>query len=357
MTSGSNIKKRGRKADKSQALFHHLAEDLRKGVYSGRLPGVTILAQKYHACPATIQRTLQVLEEEGLVDIKPRSGTYVKTDTEVHMVVFMDKSFAGLNSPPASFIAEYESLYNGIMETLQEYGVALSFRTVCLDSPDALKTLSAERGKIIALFPQQIKSQVYQALPPGRWLRVMDAQDYNCPATHITYDNYSIGHLAANYLVHQGCRRFGYVGSYRLQLFHQRFESYLETLRLHGFDGEHLNVDIVGMTLSEVSRRMHVFLDERKELLRNGEFGLFCGADHFVVPLRQELASLGLAANVKLISCDNNSYYLKGVYPRSAEIDICMYEIGRQAVLEALNGKMEDCKKIAVSPRLLPPEQ
>ena len=97
---------------------------------------------------------------------------------------------------------------------------------------------------------------------------------------------------------------------------------------------------------------------EYSRALADGEMGIFCCADHFMVPLRQELATAGLSpARVKHLSCDNNPYYLKGVYPQAAEIEIGMYEIGATAARQILKGSAEEYGKVAIPPRLLPAEE
>jgi GntR family transcriptional regulator len=43
------------------------------------LPTVAALSESYHVARATVTRTLRVLQDEGLVEIVPRWGTFVRS--------------------------------------------------------------------------------------------------------------------------------------------------------------------------------------------------------------------------------------------------------------------------------------
>ena len=347
--------KRGRRADRSEILLQRLTGDLQNGILCGRLPGVTLLARQYGVCPATVQSTLRQLAAAGLVEIRPRSGTYAKQKRDVHFVVFSeDFGHVVSSTPPGNFIAEYGALYNGIYETLCEAGATLHFHM----TNEARPSFGEEKPRIITLFSTAMQAHAYKNLPAGCWIKVMGVQDYNCPGGHVTYDNYEIGRIAAEYLRNEGCRKFAYLGSLRSLLFRQRFDSFLETLSSFGLEVEQVEVNAGEMSLAEISHRLRKFILANHTPLETGVLGIFCGADHFMVPLRQELAAAGLSSTqVKHLSCDNNPYYLKGIYPRPAEIDIGMYEIGKGAARMALDDTGHYHTKCAIHPRLLPPEE
>lgn len=353
--------KRGRKADKSNALCLRLATDLRTGLYAGRLPGVTLLADRYDVSPATMQRALRQMESDGLVEIRPRSGTYVRGAREVHLIMVADspemKGAGGM--PPLAFLAEYGALYESMAGTLAEFDVNLVFRSVFYEDADALRRLSDDvHGRMIVLLPPRRTAELYAMLPAERWIRVMGAQDYNCPVGHITYENGVIGELAAEYLLECGCRSFCFVGDEQSPLFRQRCDSFRDVLARRGMRLDLISLDWKTLSLSMVGSRIHAALAPRIEEIRGGECGIFCAADHFVLPVRQELAALGVAlGEMHMVSCDNNPYYLSNIYPRPAEIDIGMAEIGAEAARRILGENEAFGAKMAIPPRLLLPER
>ena len=348
--------KRGRKADKRNSLRERLSEDLRSGVLTGKLPGLTQLAKQYDACPATVQRTLQELAAVGLVDIRPRSGTYVKQFCDVDFIFFEDYADVSINSGtvPSSFLAEYGTLYNGLYDALQESGVTCRFHQIGKISPQFL----AGKTRVVALFSQYIEDFGYKFLESTNWIRVMGAQDYNCPGGHITYDNSQIGKVAVNFLRSGGCSGIACLGSPKMLLFRQRIDSVRDECAVQGIEMSLWEVDLHTMPLAEICQRIRSLIAANREALQSGELGIFCCADHFMVPLRQEMAAAGLSpAQVRHLSCDNNRFYLQGIYPPSVEIDIGMYRIGAAAARQILGPVSQINDKSAIAPELVLPEE
>ncbi len=355
MTEKGEKNKRGRKTDKRDSLRERISEDLRNGVFSGKLPGLNVLAQRYGASPATVQRSLRELSALGFVDIRPRSGTYVKLSREVNFVFFEDHmadSAKGV-SRPSGFQAEYGILYDGLHDTLRDAGVVCQFYQVDGSSPRFLN----DNALVVALFTQYVQEFAYRFLENTNWIRVMGAQDYNCPGGHITYDNLRIGRMAVDYLASAGCRRIACIGSPRLLLFRQRIDSVLEECRVRGIEIQQWEVDLQSMPLSEICRRIGNGIAADREAIASGELGIFCCADHFMVPLRQEMAAVGLSPEtIHHLSCDNNPCFLRGIYPPPAEIDIGMYRIGVAAAHQILGPAGQIKNKSMISPELILPD-
>jgi DNA-binding transcriptional MocR family regulator len=63
--------------------FQSLAQTLTAAIHAGtfqpgeRVPSVRRLCRQYHVSPATVQRAYEVLEAQGLIETRSRSGTYV----------------------------------------------------------------------------------------------------------------------------------------------------------------------------------------------------------------------------------------------------------------------------------------
>ena len=62
-----------------QSLAQTLTAAIRAGTFQPgeRAPSVRRLCREYHVSPATVQRAYELLEAQGLIDIRPRSGAYV----------------------------------------------------------------------------------------------------------------------------------------------------------------------------------------------------------------------------------------------------------------------------------------
>lgn len=357
-TMNKITKKTGPKPQKSLFLYEQIKHDIKQGKYGNKLPGMTALSQNYNACPATIQRVIHSLAQEAVLEIIPRSGTYVKNTKDICFLVFFEPADAQQeNTPPIGFIAEYESLYNGIHSAAKEADARLIFQLLGINDSELVSSTLGKYDRIITLYPQNLQQEIYKLFEHKSWIRVMGPQDYNSLGGHITYDNYKIGKIAADFLLKRKCTKFAYVGSKKMLLFRQRFDSFEDALGDHKFSATHLMADTRNMSAAEVSANIHEFCLLHLEEIKNGELGIFCGADHFLLAIRQELSRLGIdATKVNLISCDNNSYYLKGIYPESVEIDIRMFDIGRRAVNIALDPNININTKEAITPKLIIPD-
>lgn len=346
--------RRGRKDRCRRELAARIAADIHAGKFSGKLPGVTRLAALYDACPATVQRALQRLSETGLVEIRPCSGTYVRLLLEVDFIHFYIRDGQPQNVPDAldNLLANYGQLFQGLYDTLKSAGVPLSFQTLELGNRELLRRWNHRNHHLVAILPTGQESVCYDFFAGCSWTRVMGAQDYNCPITHITYDNARIGEIAARTLRERGCRRFAFIGSGTHPLFRQRFETFHSSLALHGFFAELVDVDVFRMGNMEIIRKLRGFTGENAAALRSHELGLFCCADAFLAMLYQAMAPAVDPAGVQIVSCDNNPYFLKGVSPVPSEIDICTYEIGVAAARHILSSP-DTIEKTALIPRLI----
>lgn len=63
-----------------QQIADHIAEDIAKGVLSGRVPSELELRREYSAGASTVQRALATLRERGLIYTVPGRGSFVRRD-------------------------------------------------------------------------------------------------------------------------------------------------------------------------------------------------------------------------------------------------------------------------------------
>lgn len=353
-TDSAYIERRGRKDNRRRELAWRVATDIRNGKLSGKLPGVNRLASLYDSCPATMQRVLQLLAEEGLVDVRPCSGSYVRSLLEVSFVVIYIPALqrSSISEARDNALANYEQLYQGVYDTLKASGIPLNFQMLELGDGEQLRRMKRGNHHFVAVFPPGQENICYEFLAGCSWTRLMGEQDYNCPVAHFTYDNLRIGELAAHELRERKCSRFVFIGSCVQPLFRQRLDTFRTALARNNLTAEVLDVDFSRMELPEIVRRMRSFVVETVEMLRSGEVGLFCSADVFLITLYQVLAPMLEPGAVRIVSCDNNPYYLKGLFPVPREIDICTYEIGAQAARHILTSP-DSVEKAAIIPRLV----
>lgn len=78
--SGTRIRPR----ERPPTVMRQVADELARLIASGalapgeRLPGETVLARRFGVSRPTVHEALQELKEHGLLEIRPRSGTYVR---------------------------------------------------------------------------------------------------------------------------------------------------------------------------------------------------------------------------------------------------------------------------------------
>ena len=110
-----------RESAKYVKLFERIKSEILTGVYQGgeKIPGENELAQKYGMSRQTVRQSLSLLEQDGLIERRQGSGTYVA-----------EKAHTGKKSwnvgVIATYISEYifPSILRGIESELSEHGFA-----------------------------------------------------------------------------------------------------------------------------------------------------------------------------------------------------------------------------------------
>jgi GntR family transcriptional regulator len=70
-------------------MYQRIASDLRDGIRDGRyrpgtpLPSIHALATRYESSTMPVRDAIDILLHEGLVIVRPRSGTYVALPEDV----------------------------------------------------------------------------------------------------------------------------------------------------------------------------------------------------------------------------------------------------------------------------------
>ncbi len=339
----------GRKSSLRNNLRDSIALAIRSGVYTEKMPGVTQLAHEYSANPLTVRRALDELEDLGLIEKRPRVGTFVKHRRRVALL-FFNRDINEADKSSSLYV--FGEVLRGIEAYMERFGIAVQTHLVSPENTKLINKLKQDVDGFIVITALNVKRNDFDILSDVRWVRAMGGIHTYTPSGHVTYDNNAVGHLAADQLIGQGCEEFIYYGSATNYLFKTRLDTFRERiLENRRLTFKHIEIDINTMSAGEIMER-----SERafKAMISPGKItGLFISADMYATPVYQVLYSMGIrpGKDIEIVSCDNNSYYLNGLHPKPQSIDIRMLDIGLRAaeMLQSPGAKME---KVVLTPEL-----
>ena len=127
----------------------------------------------------------------------------------------------------------------------------------------------------------------------------------------------------------QDCKHFIYLGGNDKKIFQERFLEFSNRLK----DFEYQSESIFASYEMEVNELAELLKENIQKMYFGPETGIFIVADRYAIVLYQILYSLGIhpERDIKIISCDNNDYHLRGLFPRPPVVDIKMDTIGNLA--------------------------
>jgi DNA-binding LacI/PurR family transcriptional regulator len=345
--------KAGRKADKRLVLRSRLSADIQSGRYVGKLPGIADLAAEYSANPLTVRRALDDLEKNGLIEKKPRIGTFVKPKYQLSML-FVNRN-PEMKSHEQNPSPVYDALVRGAREAKRVGRISFETHVVSIYDIEYIEMLKSTMDALILVSDFSTLSIGLDNFSGAPMIRAMGLAD-ELPISHVTYDNKVIGKIAAEWLLEHGCRKFYYFGpTLDSVIMLPRLKNFSDRLAQDGFEIKAHEADISKVDLQELMYIAEKFLTSIREDLDSKEVGIFLPADIYATPLYQILYSLGYKPqqDVKMISCNNNNYHLNGLFPRPPSIDIRMHEIGSRAVEMLLAGAGRKIEKIILQPEIM----
>lgn len=299
-------------------LFAELKRSIDRGEYpvGEKLPGETELSWRYHMSRQTVRQALSLLEQEGMIQRRQGSGTYVKA------LKTAPKSVGII----ATYISEYifPSILRGMEESLREDGFIPSlFATQ--------NRVEREREILEGLLERQIDGLIVEgtktALPNPNLALYEEFRKKGIPvvffngfyeglphSVSVTMDDRAGGRKAVDYLVSKGHRKIGAVLKSDDIQGVKRYEGYLDGLLKHGLS---LKDERVIWFHSENRARLFQKGDETTwELKRlSGCTAVVCYNDEAAVKLIGALGERGLSVpeDQSLISFDNS--FLSGIGP------------------------------------------
>lgn len=343
-----------------QEILQHIASNgLRKG---DRLPSERELARKFNLALGTVQKAMLKLEQEGILEKRHGSGTYVRDASSAAEKIASEKSLSiGVLLP--GFL---EYFYAPVVSAIESAAQAGGYDVI-------LKQLGNGSGSTIERLRQLIARKDISGLlaapsskePDGGLLLELHASgipmvlfdrpvpelDVDC----VAQDNVAGGTMATKHLIEQSCRRICFVGltvesNYA---FSERLAGYREALAEAGipYDGSlvfhRLSAD---ETEDSARRRLAPYLNDARP------DGVFAFNDMNACEVFGILTESGrrIPEDVALIGYDDSesSSFHK---PPISSVSTMKDEMGRMAVsllLRRMKGGREAGMSIKLKPQL-----
>ncbi len=327
----TTVKTRQRTSKKQNLVRRWIVEKIDRGIYTGKLPGVTKLAEELEVNPLTVSRALDTLYKEGIVDKKSRVGTFVMNKKRLALLAFEAKGELnndhGFNVPSI-----YHAMLDGLETATGRHQISVMPYSTRVNDTDFINFIKREVDGVLVLLGGATEAEVEAALSGIPWVKIMGEASYPVRANVVSYDNKVIGSIAADWLVAHDCDEYYYFGGNTKPLFKERLNMFQARMQTHGKAGCHLDIDIAVYKLEELLKLARTEFE--KIIVPGKKIGLFLSADIYCVPIYQLLYSMGHTPgqDIPIISCNNNKLALRGLYPPPAVIDIRMTDIGSRAV-------------------------
>lgn len=151
-------------------LYQHLADELVQQIESGhyrpgdKLPGVRAMSRQRNVSIATTQSALRILEDDGWVDVRPRSGFYVRA-RQTSAPIQAAPQTAPFQAPKPSNVTGQEMALNLIKAANKHHILQLG---AAVPDPSFLPTRAIEQSTNQALKRFGERALSYE-MPPGAW--------------------------------------------------------------------------------------------------------------------------------------------------------------------------------------------
>jgi DNA-binding LacI/PurR family transcriptional regulator len=295
----------------------------------------------------------------------PKPANRTRTQVEHHRFAVLALSpKPGANPPPAA--PGFEQLMHGVSTAAARHGVELTYFNVP-DSPELFEQRLLQH-RVTGLFthgiyPAPLRARV-QRFPSITLMGNRRRPDFG---DQVMQDPYSVGELAAKYLLDRGHRSLAFLNldsfHWAIHLYGHAFEA---TARAAGaevvsLEQEKKTTEVAGEFDGEsVDRMVNAYL-----ALPNRPTGLFVAEDAQAAVLQPALQRAGVqigAGKTEIVSCNNERPYLLGLSPAPATIDIRISTIGERGLEQLLRrvesppASLEDRVVMLIQPRLVVPE-
>lgn len=301
---------------KYRDIFESLKKSIDDGTYSSglRLPSENDLVRTFGASRVTIGRALRELEDNGYVERRAGSGTYVKTYTSKHYTF-------GLLIPQLGQTEIFEPICQGMVAAQQTknhvlvWGKSLSgAETTEAEARDVCLRLISNKPSGVFFAPfeasvnqDQINRTVTSMLDEAGIATVLLDRDVVAYPSRSKYDvvgidNRRAGNVATRHLIKVGCRRIGFIGKPHLApSCLARAAGYREALATAEVDRDAEFCEMFDP--SDQNILASVIKKHRPD-------GLVCSNDHTAAQIMRSLTRLNIAIpeTVRVVGFDDVKY-------------------------------------------------
>jgi DNA-binding LacI/PurR family transcriptional regulator len=333
-------------------VLKELRSKIRKGYFSGVLPGVQKLAREFDVNFMTVNKAINILVEEKLLYRIPNKGTFIRKTFRIALVFLFKKD----NRNQRRYTV-YDDLIHGVENELNENNITMIFQNIDPESESfKLEKIKQEADGLIVLGDLH-NSKANEILEGFPVVRVMGMIDNHDTIAHVTFNNYSIGQMAAEYMLCRGYEKCAFICCNNRELLIDRGRAFCETLIKAGKHGSMLTEKYVGREHKSYQDSIIAQLEGMlKEESRPS--GLFIPAAWMAGDIYSLLSSRGVipGKDIEIITCDKELMALSKLVPLPTYVDLHSDLVGKKAV-EVLSKIIEkpDCKreKILLEPTLV----
>lgn len=337
---------------KAGAKCHDVYQDIRSGIEKGRftgvLPGVRELAQKFDVNFMTVDRAIKKLEVDGFVYRVPRKGTYAKRQYNV-AICFNDPNPDAMSAPV------YYRVVMGAQRYFSENNCPMFLEGTLLHQHNVVNIL---RKKIDGfLFFYNHRYGMPEELLRLPCVRIMGDVGELPLFDHVGYNNSVIGKLAAEYVLSNGCRSGAFVGPTFPESFNftERYMTFAATLEAAGCRCYNFSTNI--------KQDYYDTEAQIKKLLAMNPLpeSIFCPSDSLMLSICIILYRHGIRPNkdIQVVACNNMGQIILDVPDLFASVDIRSEDIGALAaeqLLKRIKNPKSPVEEKLLEPRLVIPD-
>lgn len=304
------------------AKYQKVIEWINKNIDSGTLkPGEKIpseneLCKMFDLSRQTVRHAILMLSEEGLLESRRGSGTYVadqRAEDELRSVVAVVTTYVD------DYI--FPSTIRGIENTLSEkgYSMQLSFTNNTINKERQILEDIARRNDVAGIIMEPVKSalpnpnmDLYRQLT-DKGIKILFINSFypELDLPHVSIDDEECAYRAVKALIDAGHREIGCILKLDDGQGRERYRGYLKAMTEYGlsFSYDHVNwIDTID--IKDGYRSLSRIVDRLKDCT-----AVFCYNDQVAGMLMQMLASIGikLPEEMSVVGMDDSDLAKMGV--------------------------------------------
>jgi len=353
-------------SSKHRSISHQLATEIIAGKYrqTGRLPSEAQFVKRFAVSRPTIGRALKALQEQGLIDRRQGSGTYVRSETARSQGQSAIVPQLGMIVPNLRHTEIFETICGELasLARVNDYGLwwgastsPVSEMKMSVAEAEELCSRFVERGVVGVFFVpfehqadreaanQRIIERLRQAGVPVVLIdRDMGAFPNRSAYDLVGVDNFAGGYQLAEHLIKLGAQRLGYV---------------MRPLTASTVDARIAGARCAMLAYGIASPKQFVHAGDPTDLKFVRTFAqshqldaVLCTSDHIAAQLLQSLTRLGIRApqDLRVVGFDDVRYASLLTIPLTTMEQPC-----RDIAITAFNALRERLKNPTLPPRTL----